>query len=124
MGMVASELVYTYDEIVAFNHYKKVITLKSDSWEDTVELEGVLVGELIGDAGVLPGAKNVIVRATDGYEASFSLNHITKNRIMLAFMINGEPLTPEGGYPLILAAETARGQEWVKWVSEIDVSGD
>ncbi len=123
-GRPADERVYSYDEVVAFNHYKKVITLRSDSWSETVELEGVLVGELIGDAGVLPGAKNVIVRATDGYEATFSLDHIVKNRILLAFRINGEPLTAEGGYPFILAAETVRGQEWVKWVAEIEVSYD
>jgi DMSO/TMAO reductase YedYZ molybdopterin-dependent catalytic subunit len=123
-GKPDDERDYSYDEVVAFDHYKKVVTLRSDSWSETVELEGVLVGELIGDAGVLPGAKNVFIRATDGYEASFSLDYIVNNRILLVFRINGEPLTAEGGYPFILAAETARGQEWVKWVAEIEVSYD
>lgn len=115
---------YSYDEVAAFDHYKKVVTLRSETWGETVELEGVLVGELIGNAGVLSEAKNVIVRATDGYEATFSLEHIMKNRILLVYRINEEPLTPEGGYPFILAAETVRGQEWVKWVAEIEVSDD
>jgi DMSO/TMAO reductase YedYZ molybdopterin-dependent catalytic subunit len=123
-GSAGDEREYSYDEVVAFDRYKKVVTLRSETWRETVELEGVLVGELIGDAGVLPGAKNVIIRAMDGYEASFSLDHIVNNGILFAFRINGKPLTAEGGYPFILAAETVRGQEWVKWVAEIEVKDD
>jgi DMSO/TMAO reductase YedYZ molybdopterin-dependent catalytic subunit len=122
--MVAEEREYTYDEVLKFKRCKKVVTLQSDSWEDTVELEGVLVSELIGGTGVLPEAEGISFRASDGYEALFSLNHLSENQIILVYGINGESLTPEGGYPFILAAETVRGQDWVKWVTEIEVQAD
>ena len=122
-GLVASAQACTYNEVLMFPHYRKVVTIESGEWTETIDFEGVMVSELVGKAGPLSEAKSIVFRARDGYEAIFPLEYILENRIILAYKANGKCLSPEGGYPFILVSERQKGQEWVKWVTEIEVIG-
>ncbi len=124
MGMVASVQAYTYEEVLNYRHYRKFITLKSETWTERIDCEGVLVSELVGRAGPLPEARGIIFRAQDGYEMSFTLDYILKNKVIIAYKLNSNLLTPEGGYPFILISETQHGEDWVKWITEIELVGE
>ena len=122
IGLVASGQSYTYGEVLKLQHYVKNITLESVfEWVETVTYEGVLVSDVIGAAGPLPEAQEVVFRSQDGLEVSFPLDDVLDKKIMLCFMMDGKPLSPEGGYPFVLASESHVGKNWVKWVTEIEL---
>jgi len=123
-GLVDQQLEYTYDEVIA-NHqaFKKVVTLHCvEGWRVTILWEGVLVEELIEEAGVNPEATTVIFYAYDGYSTSLPLDYITDKKIMIAYKMNNLTLPPERGFPFQLVAESKYGYKWIKWITEIELS--
>ena len=123
-GLVDHQLEYTYDEVIA-NHqaFKKVVTLHCvEGWRVTILWEGVLVEELIEEAGVNPEATTVIFYAYDGYSTSLPLDYITDKKIMIAYKMNNLTLPPERGFPFQLVAESKSGYKWIKWITEIELS--
>jgi DMSO/TMAO reductase YedYZ molybdopterin-dependent catalytic subunit len=124
-GLVDSMRVYTYDEIVTRPSQEKVLTLNCvEGWSVTILWEGVLVRELIEEAGVKPEANTVIFHAHDGYSSSFPLSYIMDNDIMMAHNMNGLVMPPQRGFPFQLVAEGKWGYKWVKWISKIEISDD
>jgi DMSO/TMAO reductase YedYZ molybdopterin-dependent catalytic subunit len=88
----------------------------------TILWEGVLVQDLLDDAGILPTATVVIFYAHDGYTTSLPLDYILSNNILLAYKMNGIILPPERGFPFQLVAESKLGYKWIKWVTAIELS--
>jgi DMSO/TMAO reductase YedYZ molybdopterin-dependent catalytic subunit len=125
-GLVNNELEYTYDEVIdSHQSYKKVVTLNCvEGWRATILWEGVLVKDLIADAGVDPSANTVIFYAYDGYSTSLPLDYIIDNNIMIAYKMNNVTMPPERGYPFELVAESKWGYKWIKWVTTIELSDD
>jgi DMSO/TMAO reductase YedYZ molybdopterin-dependent catalytic subunit len=125
-GLAENPLEYTLVEVTG-NHqsYRKVVTLNCvEGWRVTILWEGVLVKDLIGEAGASPEANTVIFRAYDGYTTSLPLDYIRDQNIMLAYKMNGVVLPPERGAPFQLVAESKWGYKWIKWVTEIELSDD
>jgi len=125
-GLVESPKSYTYDEVVGVHpSYEKVVTLDCvEGWSAKILWEGVLVRDLLAEAGPLPGARVVIFHAYDGYTTSLSLAYITGNDILMAYKMNGVTLPPERGFPFELVAESKWGYKWIKWIIEIELSDD
>jgi DMSO/TMAO reductase YedYZ molybdopterin-dependent catalytic subunit len=125
-GLVDNTLVYTYDDVLdEHEHYKKVVTLHCvEGWEVTLLWEGVLITDLIEEAGVDPAAKVVIFYAYDGYSTSLPLDYIVDNEILVAHKMNEVVLPPERGFPFQLVAESKLGYKWIKWITEIELSDD
>ena len=124
-GLVKSPLTYTYDEVLTYDQYKKVVTLNCvEGWSATVLWEGVLVRDVIENAGILPQAKVVIFYAYDGYSTSFPLEYILDNDIIMAHKMNEIALPPERGFPFALVAEEKWGYKWIKWITKIELSND
>jgi DMSO/TMAO reductase YedYZ molybdopterin-dependent catalytic subunit len=100
-----------------------VITLHCvEGWDVTLLWEGVLVRDLIREAGADPRANTVIFTAHDGYTTSFPLSYLMDNNIMLAYKMNNVTLPAERGYPFELVAEDKWGYKWIKWVEKIELS--
>ena len=89
-------------------------------WYVAREWQGVAVADLMAEAGVRTGARSVVVRSATGYWRRFDL--ATARRALLATHVEGEPLSHGHGAPLRLILPGRRGYEWVKWVTEIEVS--
>lgn len=125
-GLVAKETIFTYDEVVNnHTHYQKVVTLHCvEGWEVTALWEGVLVKDLLADAGYDQNAAIVIFYAQDGYTTSLPLSYIVNNNTMLAFKVNGLVLPQDRGFPFRLVAEGKLGYKWIKWVTKIEVSNN
>ncbi|MCQ1537591.1 molybdopterin-dependent oxidoreductase [Methanocalculus taiwanensis] len=125
-GLVAEETVLTYDEILLkYPHYSKVVTLYCvEGWDATILWEGVLVRDLINDAGADPRANTVIFRADDGYTTSLPLEYIMDKDILMAYRMNNVTLPAERGYPFQLVAEDKWGYKWIKWIETIELSDD
>jgi DMSO/TMAO reductase YedYZ molybdopterin-dependent catalytic subunit len=125
-GLVESPQSYTYDEVISTHqNYTKVVTLNCvEGWSVKILWEGVLVGDLLAEAGPLSDARVVIFHAYDGYTTSLPLDYITGNDIMIAYKMNGLTIPPERGFPFELVAESKWGYKWIKWVTEIELSSD
>ena len=85
-GLVENELEITYDDVISDNQlYKKVVTLHCvEGWSVTLLWEGVLIEDLIEEAGVDPNATTVIFYAYDGYSTAVPLDYIINNDIIIA----------------------------------------
>jgi DMSO/TMAO reductase YedYZ molybdopterin-dependent catalytic subunit len=123
-GLVNSPKTYTYDEVVnQHGHYEKVVTLHCvEGWDVTILWEGLLLKDLLNEAGVDSKAKVVILYAFDGYSTSLPLDFIIDNGILLAYKMNGLVLPPERGFPFQLVAESKYGYKWIKWITTIELS--
>jgi DMSO/TMAO reductase YedYZ molybdopterin-dependent catalytic subunit len=125
-GLVENPLSYSYDEVIeSYQNYKKVVTLYCvEGWSVKILWEGVLVSDLLAEAGSLPEAKVVIFHAYDGYTTSLPLDYIIDNDILMAYKMNDIPLPPERGFPFALVAESKWGYKWIKWITAIELSDD
>jgi DMSO/TMAO reductase YedYZ molybdopterin-dependent catalytic subunit len=125
-GLVTNSASYTYDEVLnRYQQYKKVVTLDCvEGWSVTILWDGVLVKDLLAEAGPLENAKVVIFHAYDGYTTSLPIDYIMDNDILMAYKMNDVVLPPERGFPFQLVAESKWGYKWIKWITEIELSAD
>jgi DMSO/TMAO reductase YedYZ molybdopterin-dependent catalytic subunit len=123
-GLVNRTLQLAYNDIVNdFQKYQKVTTIHCvEGWQATILWEGVLVKDLIAEAGANMSAPVVIFYASDGYSTALPLNYIVNNNILLAYKMNNITIPPERGFPFELVAESQYGYKWIKWVTQIEVS--
>jgi len=123
-GLTTTTKVSTYREVLDnHQHYTKVVTLDCvEGWSVKILWEGVLVRDLINEAGVDPRANTVIFHATDGYTTSFPLSYVMDNDIIIAYKMNNVTIDAEHGYPFRLVAEDKWGYKWIKWIDEIELS--
>ena len=125
-GLTNKTDVYTYQEIlVKYPNYTKIVTLFCvEGWDTTILWEGVLVRDLIRDAGIDPRANTVIFTARDGYTTSFPLDYLMNHDILMAYKMNNVTLPAERGYPFQLVAQDKWGYKWIKWIEKIQVTDD
>ena len=95
-----------------------------EGWRVTILWEGLLVRDLLEEAGPLTSVKVVIFHAYDGYTTSFPIDYIMGNDILMAYKMNDVILPPERGFPFQLVAESKWGYKWIKWITEIELSDD
>ena len=103
-GLVAEERVWTWEEFNKLPRTKVTLDLHCVTrWSkfDT-EWEGVSVKTLVDEGFItpLPDAKFVVQHCEQGYTTNTSLEFVLQDNFLLATHYNGEPITPEHGYPL------------------------
>ena len=125
-GLVDNTMHISYDNVLNnYQNYQKVVTIFCvEGWRAKILWEGVLVEDLLKDAGANMSASVVILRASDGYSTSLPLDYIINNKILLAYKMNNVTMPPERGWPFELVAESQFGYKWIKWVTQIEVSNN
>ncbi|HKY04912.1 MAG TPA: molybdopterin-dependent oxidoreductase, partial [Blastocatellia bacterium] len=81
---------------------------------------GVRLKDLLARAGLKEGVKDVVLRASDDYADSIPLDRALADYTLLAYEMNGEPLSAAHGYPLRLIVPGIFGMKNVKWVERIE----
>jgi len=130
VGMVDRELDLTYADLVARPMIERDITLTCVSNEvggryvGTARWLGTRLDELLREAGVQPGADQVVGRSVDGFECGFPVETAMDGRdAMIAVGMNGEPLPIEHGFPARLLVPGLYGfVSATKWVTEIELT--
>ncbi len=89
-------------------------------WYTEQRWSGVSLASLMDEAGAVPGARSVVVRASTGYWRRYTIAEARS--ALLATHVGGVPLAHEHGAPMRLVIPGKRGYEWVKWVTSIEVS--
>lgn len=122
-GLVYTNKVYQYDQVLDHQNYLKIVTLHCvEGWSAKILWEGILLEDLLNEAGVKPEAKVIIFRAVDGYSTSFPIEYFADKHILLAYKMNGVEIPPERGFPFQLVAESQYGYKWIKWIDRIELS--
>lgn len=122
-GLVNNPLHLKYEGVLKHDKYSKVVTLNCvEGWSAKILWEGVLIKDLLNEAGIKDTANTVIFYAYDGYTSSLPLDYIIDNDIILAYKMNGVTMPPERGFPFQVIAEDKWGYKWVKWVTKIELS--
>ncbi len=91
---------------------------------------GAPLAEVLTEAGVLPEARHVGFTGLDrverhgsrfGFGGSVPLAKALGSEVLLAYEMNGEPLTPTHGFPLRALVPGFFGARSVKWLSRVEV---
>ena len=99
----------------------------------TAEWTGTPLAPILREAGLGPGAKEVVFTGLDRgiqggvehlYERSLVVDDALRDEVLLAYAVNGAPLPPQHGYPLRLIVPGWYGMTHVKWLSTITVVGE
>jgi len=126
-GMVDEELELTFDDLLGRDQVEEIITLSCVSNEVGGDLvgnarwQGVLLADLLQEAGPHDGAEQVVGISTDGFTAGFPLEVALDGRpCLVAYGMNGEPLPVVHGFPARLVVPGLYGYvSATKWLSEI-----
>ncbi len=130
-GLVERELDLTFDDLLARPQVERYVTLSCVSNPVGGDLignarwQGVLLADVLDEAGLLPGADQVVSRSDDGWTAGSPTEVIMDGRdALLAIAMNGEPLPPRHGYPARLVVPGLYGYvSATKWVTSIELTG-
>jgi DMSO/TMAO reductase YedYZ molybdopterin-dependent catalytic subunit len=127
-GLVNRTLALTYDELRALP--------QAEQWQTLFCISNEVGGEYAGNAlwggvrlmdllraagGVQPGARDVVLRASDGYADSVPLAKAADPATLVALTMNGVPLPPEHGAPARLLVPGTYGVKNVKWLTAVEV---
>ena len=89
---------------------------------------GVRVADVLQRAGIKPGAKEILFNGADvpmgtmpDFVRSLPPEKAMRPDTLLAYEMNGQPLTPAHGFPLRLVVPGWAGDSWMKWVTDIEV---
>jgi DMSO/TMAO reductase YedYZ molybdopterin-dependent catalytic subunit len=122
-GLVDNPQQLTYADVMRRQIYQKVVTIYCvEGWQASILWEGVLVKDLLQQAGANMSAPTVIFYASDGYSTALPLDYIIKKDIILANKMNNLTIPAERGFPFELVAESQYGYKWIKWITKIEVS--
>ena len=120
-GLLAHPLVLSLGELAAADEL--VATLDcTGGFYSTQRWRGVGLGRLLDLVGADPGARHVTVSSVTGYRWSFGIEDA--RGLLLATHVTGAPLSHDHGAPVRLVAPGARGFQWVKWVTSIELRRD
>ena len=82
--------------------------------------EGVAFREVLEGVKLKAGARYVLVHAEQGFTANVPLADLDREEVLLATHHDGQPLSPEHGYPLRLIVPHLYAWKSVKWVRGIE----
>ena len=83
---------------------------------------GVQIATVLNQAVLLPEAKYVIFRSADGYSVGIPLERAMHSQSILAYMMNGNSLPNEHGFPVRAVIPGLYGMMSAKWVTDIEVT--
>ena len=122
-GLVSSPSEYTYAQLVSRPQNSLVRSFHCVTrWsiKDAV-WEGLLIRDLLVPAGVSPDASWLMFHCVDGYSAPIPLEDALKEDSILAFKLNGKPLSAEQGFPARPFIPGLYAWKSAKWVNRMEL---
>jgi DMSO/TMAO reductase YedYZ molybdopterin-dependent catalytic subunit len=129
-GMVRNEVTISYADLLAMPLVERVITLAcvsnevGDEYVGTARWLGVLVNRVLREAGLDPGADQLVCRSADGMTIGAPTRLVTDGRdSLLVVGMNGEALPIAHGFPVRMVVPGLYGYcSACKWLTEIEAS--
>ncbi|HEX3792669.1 MAG TPA: molybdopterin-dependent oxidoreductase [Pseudonocardiaceae bacterium] len=130
-GMVDRELNFSYPDIHNRPLVEQLVTLTCVSnpvggqYISTSRFIGVPLATLLAEAGVRPGADQLLSTSVDGWTAGTPIEMLTDPKVgaLLAIGMNGQPLPTEHGFPARMVVPGLYGYvSATKWVTDMEVT--
>ena len=129
-GMVDREVEISFDELLDLGLVREQVTLSCVSNSvggrlvGNAEWVGVPLARVLDEAGVQPGATQIVGRSIDRWTAGFPTEVALDGRVaMVAVQMNGEPLPISHGFPARLVVAGLYGYvSATKWLSDIELT--
>ena len=129
-GMVDRPLTFTYDDLLAREQVERTITLCCVSnaiggpLVGNARWQGVMLRDLLEEAGVRPSAEQVFSTSADGWTSGFPVAAALDGRdAMVVLGMNGETLPIEHGFPARLVVPGLYGYvSATKWLERITLT--
>ena len=129
-GMVDREVEISFEELLDLGLVREQVTLSCVSNSvggrlvGNAEWVGVPLATVLDQAGVQPGATQIVGRSVDRWTAGFPTEVALDGRIaMVAVQMNGEPLPISHGFPARLVVAGLYGYvSATKWLSDIELT--
>ncbi len=122
-GLVASPQEYTYRQLASLPQSSLVRSFHCVTrWSiKDVAWEGILMRDLLAPAGVKPEAEWLMFHCAEGYSAPVPLEDAMKDDSILAFKLNGKPLSAEQGFPARPFIPGLYAWKSAKWVNRMEL---
>ncbi|HSE98638.1 MAG TPA: molybdopterin-dependent oxidoreductase, partial [Blastocatellia bacterium] len=125
-GLVENPLSLSFDEIKAMPDVEQYATLEcidnkvGGDLIGNAQWRGVQLRDVLQKAGLKEGVRDLVLRASDDYTDSIPPGRAMAEGTILAYEMNGEPLTASHGFPLRLIVPGIFGMKNVKWIKRIE----
>ena len=122
-GLVERPVILTYDELRALPAVRQVSDFHCvDGWGvDDVRWAGVRLQSIIEAARPAEGAEFITFHSLGGiYRDSLTMQQAMLPDVLVAYEMDGEPLTPDHGLPLRLVMPRMFGYKGPKWLTRIE----
>ena len=126
-GLVGNPVTVTYGEIKSMPFVEQYATLECVSNKiggdliGTALWRGIRLKDLLDRAKVMPGAKYIVFRCSDGYDVGIPLENGMMDGTLLAYDMNLAPLTTAHGFPVRAIVPGLYGMMNPKWITEIEI---
>ena len=82
--------------------------------------EGIPIAEVLRQVELLPEANYILVHADPDYTTNLPVGELLVDEVMLVLKYEGQPLTPEHGYPVRLLVPQLYLWKSAKWVRGLE----
>ena len=126
-GLVSNPLTVTYNEIRTMPFVEQYATLECVSNKiggdliGTALWKGIQLKDLLDRAKVMPGAKYIVFRCSDGYDVGIPMENGMMDGTLLTYAMNLAPLTTAHGFPVRAIVPGLYGMMNPKWITEIEI---
>jgi DMSO/TMAO reductase YedYZ molybdopterin-dependent catalytic subunit len=88
-----------------------------------VRVKGARLLDVVDSSGPEPDARKAAIFGGEGFTTDLFLDEIRREpeRFLLAYEMNGRPLTDDHGFPLRVVAEGKYAYKWCKWLTRIEI---
>jgi len=87
----------------------------------TIEWTGTPLAALLAESRPAPGAVKLLVRGADRFTQTLTMDLALTPTTLVAWAMNGVPLTPDHGFPARLIVPGRYGVKSAKWVTRLEV---
>lgn len=123
IGLVGQPLSLTCDELRCLPVTQAHTWLTCPGFfTDEADLAGFAFADLFAVARPRAQATRVRLTSVEGYSVLFGLDEASAPGNFLAYRWKDEPLPPSHGFPLRGVFPLKSGANWVKWVTQIELS--
>jgi DMSO/TMAO reductase YedYZ molybdopterin-dependent catalytic subunit len=125
-GLVDNPLTLDYKTVKSFPAIEDMRTLECIGNPVGGPLIGNIVWkgfdfqEILTRVKVKPTATHLKFECADGYSTSVELQWVTQPNVMMAYEMNGQPLTVDHGFPIRILTPGLYGQKMPRWITHLE----
>jgi len=125
-GAVENPVEWTWDELMQLSAIEVVADFHCvTKWsKKALVWEGVPTREIVKLVHPEPDVVQVMAHCSEGYTTNVPLEYLSMEDSLLAFSLNGEPLTPEHGAPLRLLVPQLYAWKSAKYLQGLEFQAE